>query len=48
VASLLTATPTPRTLPRQQDAATGAGAGNGAAAPNRVQDPAQKPAGAHR
>ena len=52
VASLLTATPTPRTLPRQQDAATGAGAGagagNGAAAPNHVQDPAQKPAGAHR
>jgi MoxR-like ATPase len=39
VASLLTATPTPRTLPRQQD---------GAAGPNPGQEPAQKPAGAHR
>ncbi|WP_143765257.1 AAA family ATPase [Catenulispora acidiphila] len=47
VASLLTATPTPRTLPRQQDAG-GTGAGTGTGTPNGVQDPAQKPAGAHR
>ncbi len=54
VASLLTATATPRTLPRQQDAAGGAtvGAGGGAgAAPSPARPnpgPAQKPAGAHR
>nr|WP_307856351.1 MoxR family ATPase [Catenulispora pinistramenti] len=59
VASLLTATATPRTLPRQQDAAGAAAAGTGAGgsaggasdtpSPARSNPgPAQKPAGAHR